>query len=66
VPVVSVAGACATRGTLPAVEKALRTTKATVFYALDCRDGKVRLTQRPKAAAVMPLLWGIAGNAAQR
>jgi A/G-specific adenine glycosylase len=52
-----VAGACATRGTLPAVEKARRTTRATVFYALDCRDGTVRLTQRPKAAAVMPLLW---------
>jgi A/G-specific adenine glycosylase len=52
-----VAGACATRGNLPAVAKAQKATRATVFYALDCRDGKVSLTQRPKAAAVMPLLW---------
>jgi A/G-specific adenine glycosylase len=52
-----VAGACATKGNLPSTEKTQRTTKATVFYALDCRDGKVRLTQRPKAAALMPLMW---------
>jgi A/G-specific adenine glycosylase len=53
-PVVS---ACATKGNLPRPGKTQRTTKATVFYALDCRDGKVRLTQRLKAAAVMPSMW---------
>jgi len=52
-----VAGACVTKGNLPETEKAQRTSKATVFYALDCRDGEVRLRQRPKAAAVMPLMW---------
>ena len=52
-----VAGACLTKGSLPGTEKTQRTTKVTVFYALDCRDGKVRLRQRPKIAAVMPLMW---------
>jgi len=52
-----VAGECATKGNLPQTEKMQRTTKATVFYALDCRDGKVRLTQRPGTAAVMPSMW---------
>jgi A/G-specific adenine glycosylase len=52
-----VANACATQGNLPQTEKTQRTTKATVFYALDWRDGQVRLTQRPKAAAIMPSMW---------
>jgi A/G-specific adenine glycosylase len=52
-----VARACVTKGNLPEMERGQRTTKATLFYALDCRDGEVRLTQRPKAAAVMPLMW---------
>jgi A/G-specific adenine glycosylase len=52
-----VARQCATRGNLPKAEKMQRTTKATVFYALNCRDGKVRLTQRPATATVMPLMW---------
>ena len=52
-----VAGECATKGNLPQTEKTQRTTKATVFYALDWRDGKVRLTQRPETSAVMPLMW---------
>jgi hypothetical protein len=49
--------ACATRGNLPGTIKTQRTTKATVFYALDCQDGKVRLTQRAKSATLMPLMW---------
>jgi A/G-specific adenine glycosylase len=52
-----VGNACATKGNLPGTEKTPRTTKATVFYALDCRDGKVTLRQRPKAATVMPSMW---------
>jgi A/G-specific adenine glycosylase len=52
-----VSGACATRGNLPGIEKAGRTTKVTVFYALDCRHGKVRLTQRPPGASLMPSMW---------
>ena len=52
-----VARACLTKGSLPGTEKTQRTTKVTVFYALDLREGKVRLTQRPKIAAVMPSLW---------
>ena len=52
-----VANQCVTRGSLPSVEKSQRTTKATVFYALDCRKGKVRLKQRAANAALMPLMW---------
>jgi len=52
-----VANACATRGNLPGTEKVQKTTKATVFYALDCQDGKVRLLQRDKSATLMPLMW---------
>jgi A/G-specific adenine glycosylase len=52
-----VSGACATRGNLPGIEKPRRTTKVTVFYALDCRDGKVRLTQRSAGAPLMPSMW---------
>ena len=52
-----VSSLCVTRGSLPAEEKTQGTTKATVFYALDCRKGKVRLRQRAASAAVMPLMW---------
>jgi len=52
-----VAKACATRGNLPGGGKKQRTTKATVFYALDCVGDTVRLAQRPKSAALMPLMW---------
>jgi A/G-specific adenine glycosylase len=52
-----VAGECATKGNLAQPDKMQRTTKTTVFYALDCCDGKVRLTQRPATATVMPLMW---------
>ena len=50
---------CATRGALPGVGKKLRAVKATVFYALDCRGGKVRLEQRPKTATLMPSMWDL-------
>jgi A/G-specific adenine glycosylase len=52
-----VASMCVTRGNLPGARKSQRTTKATVFYALDCCDGKVTLERRPKKATVMPLMW---------
>jgi A/G-specific adenine glycosylase len=52
-----VANTCATRGNLPGLEKTQKAKKATVFYALDCRNGKVRVTQRPKDASLMPLMW---------
>ncbi len=52
-----VADACQTRGRLPELQKSQKTTKATVFYALDCRDGKVRLTQRAADASLMPMMW---------
>jgi hypothetical protein len=42
---------------LPELQKSQKTTKAIVFYALDCRGGKVRLTQRASSVAVMPLMW---------
>ena len=52
-----VAKFCATRGALPTKEKKPPATKATVFYALDYQNGKVRLEQRPKDAPRMPLMW---------
>ena len=52
-----VASVCVTRGNLPGTGKPQRTTKATVFYALDWCDGKVTLAQRPRQASVMPLMW---------
>ena len=52
-----VARSCATRGGLPQAEKMKRTIHATVFYALDCQDGKIRLRRRLKTATVMPLMW---------
>ncbi len=52
-----VSSACATKGRLPQTGKSLGTSKATVFYALDCQNGMVRLTQRPRTATVMPLMW---------
>ena len=48
---------CGTRGKLADVPKQQRTTKATVFYALDCAQGKVRLAQRSSEATVMPSMW---------
>lgn len=52
-----VAKLCATRGTLPEVETRVRAKKAAVVYALDFREGKVRLLQRPKTTSLMPLMW---------
>ena len=52
-----VAEFCSARGNLVSDKKPQKTTKATVFYALDCAGGKVRLAQRAKTAAVMPLMW---------
>ena len=52
-----VAKFCRARGNVVSDKKPQRTTKATVFYALDCAGGKVRLAQRAKTAAVMPSMW---------
>jgi len=52
-----VARLCATRGKLANQRKQQRTTKVTVFYALDCTRGKVRLTRRSGTATVMPSMW---------
>jgi A/G-specific adenine glycosylase len=52
-----VAALCVTRGSLPSTRRSEKTKKATVFYALDCHEGKVALAQRPKQAAVMPSMW---------
>jgi len=52
-----VARLCRTRGSLPEVAKSAKLTKATVFYSLDHKDGKVRLAQRSKRASVMPSMW---------
>jgi A/G-specific adenine glycosylase len=52
-----VASWCVTRGSLPGVQKSERTTRATVFYALDCQDGEVTLAQRSKEASLMPSMW---------
>jgi A/G-specific adenine glycosylase len=52
-----VATLCVARGNLPSTRRSEKTKKATVFYALDCHEGKVALAQRPKQAAVMPAMW---------
>ena len=56
-PECSVARWCRTRGKLADVRKQQGTTKVTVFYALDCAQGKVRLAQRSSEATVMPSMW---------
>ena len=48
---------CTTRGEIAPASKALRQHKREVHYALDCRDGKVFLVQRPSEASLMPGMW---------
>jgi A/G-specific adenine glycosylase len=52
-----VVGLCATRGELPAAAKAAPQKKREIHYALDCRDGKVWLVQRPRDASLMAGMW---------
>ena len=52
-----VARLCKTRGNLPGGLRPAKSRKATVFYALDHSDGRVRLAQRSKQASVMPAMW---------
>lgn len=48
---------CATRGELPGGTKAARQKKREIHYALDCRDGRVFLVQRPRDASLMAGMW---------
>ena len=48
---------CATRGELPGSPKAPRQKKREIHYALDHREGKVFLVQRPGNAALMAGMW---------
>jgi A/G-specific adenine glycosylase len=48
---------CATRGALATSSKAARQKKREIHYALDHRDGKVFLVQRPRAASLMAGMW---------
>jgi A/G-specific adenine glycosylase len=48
---------CATRGELPASAKAARQKKREIHYALDHRDGRVFLVQRPLDASLMAGMW---------
>jgi A/G-specific adenine glycosylase len=48
---------CATRGELEAKRKSVRQQKRELHYALDHRDGKVFLVQRPLDASLMAGMW---------
>ncbi len=48
---------CATRGELAISSKAARQKKREIHYALDHRDGKVFLVQRPRDASLMAGMW---------
>ena len=48
---------CATRGELAAAAKAAPQSKREIHYALDCRDDKVFLVERPRDASLMPGMW---------
>jgi A/G-specific adenine glycosylase len=48
---------CATRGELAMSSKAVRQKKREIHYALDHRDGKVFLVQRPRDASLMAGMW---------
>jgi A/G-specific adenine glycosylase len=47
---------CATRGETERPEREIR-NKREIHYALDRRDGKVWMVERPKAASLMPGMW---------
>jgi A/G-specific adenine glycosylase len=59
-----VAELCATRGELAGAQKSARQTKREIHYALDCRDGKVLLVQRPRDVSLMAGMWELPGLAA--
>ena len=48
---------CRTRGEIAAESKAPRQHKREIHYALDCREGKVFLVQRPSDTPLMPGMW---------
>ena len=48
---------CATRGELAPRTKAARQQKREIHYALNTRDGKVFLVQRPRDASLMAGMW---------
>jgi A/G-specific adenine glycosylase len=48
---------CTTRGELPASAKAARQKKREIHYALDHRERKVFLVQRPPDASLMAGMW---------
>ena len=48
---------CATRGELAGLSKAARQKKREIHYALDCRDGRILLVQRPRDARLMAGMW---------
>jgi len=48
---------CATRGEMAIGPKAARQKKREIHYALDYRDGKVLLVQRPHDATLMAGMW---------
>jgi A/G-specific adenine glycosylase len=48
---------CATRGELSGTAKAAPQKKREIHYALDFRDGKVFLVQRPRDASLMAGMW---------
>jgi A/G-specific adenine glycosylase len=48
---------CAVRGEMAPRPKAVRQLRREIYYALDCRDGKVFLVQRTRDASLMPGMW---------
>jgi len=48
---------CRTRGDIAAESKAPPQHKREIHYALDCRDDRVSLVQRPSDASLMPGMW---------
>jgi A/G-specific adenine glycosylase len=48
---------CATRGELAATSKAAPQKKSEIHYALNCRDRKVFLVQRPRDVSLMAGMW---------
>lgn len=52
-----VLGMCATRGEMAGLAKPVRQRKREVHYALDLRDGRVFLVQRPRNASLMAGMW---------
>ena len=55
-PACPLRGLCATRGVHPTAPQPPR-KKALLSFALDTRNGLVRLVQRPRSLSVMPGMW---------